>query len=84
MFDDFMHNDLPDMHFHQPHQDAMLHAQGQAINQAVRAQQAADVGRPAQSQATGPAPHAPGQQNAAMNVGLFIQTVLEHLVRFRA
>ena len=32
MFDDFMYNDYPDMHYNQTHQDAMLQAQNRAMN----------------------------------------------------
>ena len=41
MFDDFMHNDLPDMHLHQPHQDSVLHAQQLVHAANHQAQQAA-------------------------------------------
>ena len=65
------------MHLNQMHQHAMQHAQNQAMNQALRAQQeATQQGNLGQPQATGPAPHAAGQQNAAMNLSLCIQTVL--------
>jgi hypothetical protein len=36
MFDDFMHNDFPEMHLNQAHHDAMLHAQNQAMDQAAQ------------------------------------------------
>ena len=72
------------MHLNQMHQHAMQHAQNQAMNQALRAQQeATQQGHTVQPQAPEPMPPA-GQQNAAMNLGLFIQTVLDRLVRFRA
>ena len=37
MFDDFMHNDFSDLNLN-PQQDAMLHAQNQAMEQSARAQ----------------------------------------------
>ena len=64
------------MHLNQMHRQAMQHAQNQAMNQALRAQQEATcAGHPAQLQAPEPAPHA-GQQNAAMNFGLLLQAVM--------
>ena len=81
MFDDFMHNAFPDMHFQQPHQDAMLHAQGQAMNQAARAQQDIDCaisnGHP---QAPQPVPPA-GVGNAAVNIGMLVQSMIEKLLK---
>ena len=80
----FHHHHHHAMHFNQMHQHAMQHAQNQAMNQALRAQQeAVQQGHSGQPQTPEPAP-AMGQGNAAMHVGLFIQTVLERLVRFRA
>ena len=38
MFDDFMQNDFLEMHLNQAHQDAMLHAQNQAMQQTIGAQ----------------------------------------------
>ncbi len=72
------------MHLNQMHQHAMQHAQNQAMNQALRAQQeAAQQGQLGhQPQAPEPMPPA-GQQNMAMNLSLFIQTVLERLARFK-
>ena len=46
MFDDFMHNDFPEMHLNQAHQDAMLHAQNQTMQQVKRVQQGADHRQP--------------------------------------
>ena len=77
MFDDFMHNDFPEMHLNQAHQDAMLHAQNQAMNQA--AQQGA-FHRPPEPQPRPPEPIPPaGTQNAAMNFRLLLQAVTKRL-----
>ncbi len=68
------------MHLNQMHHHAMQHAQNQAMNQALRAQQeAACAGHPTQPQAPEPAPHAAGQQNMAMIVGLLLQMVLSRI-----
>ena len=81
MFDDFMHNDFPEMHLNQTHQDAMLHAQNQAMQQAA-AQQATGGRMQAeqQNQPPQPIPFA-GLRNTAMNIELFIQTALGGLLR---
>ena len=84
MFDDFMHDDFPEMHLNQTHQDAMLHAQNQAMQQAA-AQQATGGMMQAeqQNQPPQPIPFA-GLHNAAMNIGLFIQTALDGLLHGQA
>ncbi len=82
MFDDFMHNDFPDMHFNQAQQDAMLHAQQLSHAADQHAQQAANdtvqVGQhsvgsdqPIQFTSIG---------NIAMNLGLLVQAVIEKLL----
>ncbi|HFQ95309.1 MAG TPA: hypothetical protein ENK30_01930 [Anaerolineae bacterium] len=76
----FHHHHHHAMHLNQMHQHAMQHAQNQSMNQALRAQQeAAQQGHLGQHQATELAPPA-GQQNAAMNVGLFLQAVLAKIL----
>ena len=73
MFDDFMHNDFPEMHLNQAQQDAMLHAQNQAMQQTVRAQQEAEH-RPPEPQPRTPEPISPtGTQNAAMNLHFLLR-----------
>ncbi len=76
----FHHHHHHAMHLNQMHQHAMQHAQNQAMNQALRAQQEAtqqgQLGH--QPQAPELAPPA-GQQNAALNFGLFIQDVLARI-----
>ena len=75
----FHHHHHHAMRLNQMHQHAMQHAQNQAMNQALRAQQeAAHIGHSAQPQVPEPAPLA-GQQNVAMNVGLFFQAVLARI-----
>ncbi len=77
----FHHHHHHAMHLNQMHHHAMQHAQNQAMNQALRAQQeAAHIGHSAQPQAPEPAPLA-GQQNAAMNLGLFIHAVWNMLIQ---
>jgi len=79
MFDDFMHNELPDMYFNQPHQDAMLHAQNQTMEQAARALQDPDHTMPiGQSLATEPVPLA-GFGAVAMNLALLFEATIEKL-----
>ena len=78
MFDDFMHNDFPEMHIHQAHQDAMLHAQNQAMHQAVQ-QATGMMQAEQQNQPPQPIPFA-GLRNTAMNMGLSIQTALDGLL----
>jgi len=43
MFDDFIHNDFANMSLTQDQQDAMLHAQNQAMEQAARVQKDATL-----------------------------------------
>ena len=75
----FHHHHHHAMHLNQMHQHAMQHAQNQAMDQALRAQQeVARAGHPTQPQAPEPMPSA-NSQNAAMNVGLFIQMVLARI-----
>ena len=80
MFDDFMHNDFPEMHIHQAHQDAMLHAQNRAMNQAAQQATGDRMQADQQNQPPQPIPFA-GLRNTAMNIGLFIQTALDGLLR---
>ena len=69
------------MHLNQMHCQAMQHAQNVAINQALRVQQeATQQGHLGQPQAPEPTPSA-GQQNAAMNLGLFIHAVWNMLIQ---
>ena len=80
MFDDFMQNDFPEMHLNQIHQDAMLHAQNQAMQQAERVQQAADH-RPPEPQPQTPEPlPSTVMKDAAMNWGLLLQHILAGLL----
>jgi len=79
MFDDFMHNDFPEMHLNQAHQDAMLHAQNQAMNQAAQQATGGRMQADPQNQPPQPIPFA-GLRNTAMNIGLFIQTALNGLL----
>ena len=79
MFDDFMHNDFPEMHLNQTHQDAMLHAQNQAMQQAARAQREAARGMPVlKPQTPEPVPSS-SKEDGAMNLGLF-QTAIAWLL----
>ena len=81
MFDDFMHNDFPEMHLNQAQQDAMLHAQNQAMNQAMRAQREAARGTAVLK------PQAPetistlDTGNATTGLGMFVQVIVEKLLR---
>ena len=80
MFDDFMQNDFPEMHLNQIHQDAMLHAQNRATDQAMRAQQEAAHGMPAlKPQAPSPVPSTRAEDEA-MNLGLLFQTAIAWLL----
>ena len=82
MFDDFMHNNFPEMHIHQAHQDAMLHAQNQAMDQATGTQREAAHGMPAlKPQAPEPVPPA-GPGNATINFGLLLETALLRILSF--
>ena len=80
MFDDFMHNDFPEMHLNQAQQDAMLYAQNQAMQQAAQQATGGRMQADPQNQPPQPIPFA-GLRNAAVNIGLFIQTVLDGLLR---
>ena len=80
MFDDFMHNDFPEMHLNQAQQDAMLHAQNQAMQQAAQQATGGRMQAGQQNQPPQPIPFA-GLRNTAMNIGLFIQTALDGLLR---
>ena len=80
MFDDFMHNDFPEIHLNQTHQDAMLHAQNQAMNQAAQQATGGRMQTNQQNQPPQPIPFA-GLRNTAMNIGLFIQAALDGLLR---
>ena len=72
----FHHHHHHAMHINQMHHHAMQHAQNQAMNQALRAQQeAARAGHTAHPQAPEPMPPA-NLQNAAINLSLCVQTVL--------
>ena len=82
MFDDFIHNDLPDMHFHQPDQDAMLHAQNQAMQQAAQQASGDKIQTDPSIDPPQPAPFA-DLHNAAANIGLIIQTMLEKVLRIQ-
>ena len=77
MFDDFMHNDFPEMHIHQAQQDAMLHAQNQAMDQVMRAQQGMEQAEHVQY-----CKHAPPAsiQNAIMNLRLFLPAIVEQVL----
>ena len=76
----FYHHHHHAMHLNQMHHRAMQHAQNQAMNQALRAQQeAARAGQLGhQPQAPEPAP-AVGRQNTAMNFGLLLLGVLARI-----
>jgi len=79
MFDDFMHNDFTEMHINQAHQDAMLHAQNQAMNQAMGTQGGATRDMPIPNpQAPEPVPPT-GIVNAAMSLRMLIQVAVEKM-----
>ena len=79
MFDDFMHNDFPEMHIHQAHQDAMLHAQNRAMDQAMGTQGGATRDMPIPNpQAPEPVPPT-GIVNAAMSLRMLIQVAVEKM-----
>ena len=80
MFDDFMHNDFTEMHHNQAHQDAMLHAQNQAMQQAAQQATGGRMQADQQNQPPQPIPFA-GLRNTAMSIGLLIQTALSGLLR---
>ena len=80
MFDDFIHNDFPEMHLNQAHQDAMLHAQNQAMQQTAQQATGGRMQTDQQNQPPQPISSA-GLRNTAMNIGLFIQTALDGLLR---
>ncbi len=79
MFDDFMHNDFPEMHLNQAHQDAMLHAQNRAMNQAARAQQEAVDDLPKSLHQAYESMPIIRQGNTAMNLKLMLQLLLKQL-----
>ena len=79
MFDDFMHNDFPDLNLNHAQQDAMLHAQNRAMEQAARAQvEAAANQTETQSQMTETMPLA-GASDAATHSNLLLQVALKRL-----
>ena len=82
MFDDFMHNALPDMHLHQPHQNAMLHAQGQAMQQAAQQASGDKIQTDPPIDPPQPTPFTE-LHNAATNIGLIIQATLEKVLRIQ-
>ena len=77
MFDDFMHNNFPEMHIHQAHQDAMLHAQNQAMQQAIRTQNDS-LHEPAKLLQ---APSLATVVNCTMNLGLIVQIMIERIFK---
>jgi hypothetical protein len=91
MFDDFMQNDFSDLNLNQAHQDAMLHAQNQAMDQAMRAQQARQMADDSVQAiqhhgvlAEAPQPVlATGLGEAAVNLALLFQTALEKVFGWR-
>jgi hypothetical protein len=80
MFDDFMQNDFPEMHLNQANQDAMLQAQHQAMQQTAQQATGDRMQADQQNQPQQPIPFA-GLRNTAMSIGLFIQSVLDGLLR---
>ena len=76
MFDDFMHNDFPEMHLNQVHQDAMLHAQNQAMDQAVRVQWDAERAIPSERTQVPKTEHLiVGVSNASVNLSLLVSII---------
>ena len=82
MFDDFMHNNFPDMNFNQAQQDAMLHSQNLAMEQTAQQTPSNKV----QTKSSIDPPQLilfANLHNVAANIGLSIQTILEKILQIR-
>ena len=80
MFDDFMQNDFSDLNLNQAQQDAMLHAQNQAMDEATRALHEAGHRLPEPQQQAPSLMPASGPGSAAARLGLRVQMLLKHLL----
>ena len=85
MFDDFIHNDFSDLNLNHAHQDAILHAQNQAMEQATRAQKDATLAQSDMHVYASESKSFADDSLEAMNLDLLVlvQNILHSLFRRR-